>query len=228
MTKDKRIVFLNAPPLTKGKQWNIPINEMTFKDIETIKFQTRQKVFLELGELNQLDLKGQIYLNLTFDEKDAVERLLTEINQGPHRNKTIITSSVCSSLLKIVDFHPDQKIAYFARKNKLYPIWFQSTLVSMNKTGATIILPEAKVVTKNFMDQAKARNWKVFPWISEEDETQNREYIWTYLKTIGVNGICTNFPRQLYLWHEETKEDDRRHTQAKSELEARISSLNIR
>lgn len=89
-----------------------------------------------------------------------------------------------------------------------YPKWPQlaarSPLLFMQKIHTNIIHPWAPLVDENFMDQAKARGWIVYPYCSakgEEDEDQVG--LWTTLKTLGIDGLCTNYPRQMRAWLEE-------------------------
>lgn len=72
--------------------------------------------------------------------------------------------------------------------------------VFMEKVGARIIHPETQWVNASFMDRARFHGWQVFPWISKSAEEKNPDEIWTHLKTLGVDGLCTNFPLRLQKW----------------------------
>jgi glycerophosphoryl diester phosphodiesterase len=75
-----------------------------------------------------------------------------------------------------------------------------SPLVFMRRARASIAHPMASLVTPELMDQARARDWKVYAWMPMVGEEHDREEKWTRLVSAGVDGLCTNYPRQLAAW----------------------------
>jgi glycerophosphoryl diester phosphodiesterase len=72
--------------------------------------------------------------------------------------------------------------------------------IFMEQVGTSIIHPETSWVTEAFMDRAQFHGWQVFPWISKSEEEKNPHAIWQRLRTLGVDGLCTNFPLLLKKW----------------------------
>ena len=72
--------------------------------------------------------------------------------------------------------------------------------VFLERAGATILHPHVRMVNENLMDQAAARGWRVYAWAPMAGEEQDREGVWTALATLGLHGLCTNYPRQLRRW----------------------------
>lgn len=72
--------------------------------------------------------------------------------------------------------------------------------VFMMTAGARIFHPVADWIDWNLMDQARARGWKVYGWVPMAGETTGRETLWNWLATLGVDGLCTNYPREMSAW----------------------------
>lgn len=85
----------------------------------------------------------------------------------------------------------------------------------MQMIDATIIHPRMDMVSENFMDQAMHRGWEVYTWSPMIGEDQNREAIWIALKTMGVDGHCTNYPTEMKQWLQELEEYQRHVQQLK-------------
>ncbi len=72
--------------------------------------------------------------------------------------------------------------------------------VFMMMASAWIFHPVAEWINEELMDQAKARGWKVYGWVPMAGEKTGRESLWNYLAAIGVDGLCTNYPREMAHW----------------------------
>lgn len=72
--------------------------------------------------------------------------------------------------------------------------------VFLDLAHTNILHPQLSLITPNLMDQAKARGWVVYGWSPMVGEDQDREGIWSMLKTLEVDGFCTNYPRELRNW----------------------------
>ena len=57
------------------------------------------------------------------------------------------------------------------------------------------------------MDQARMRGWEVNAWVPMIGEEEDREGLWSVLQTLGIDGLCTNYPRQLKEWLSEAQGD---------------------
>src|ERR1043165_8826998 len=72
--------------------------------------------------------------------------------------------------------------------------------VFLEKIGTNILHPHMGLVNENLMDQARARGWTVYAWAPMVGEEEDREGTWAALKTFGLHGLCTNYPRQFKRW----------------------------
>jgi glycerophosphoryl diester phosphodiesterase len=71
-----------------------------------------------------------------------------------------------------------------------------------------VLHPHVGLVDEHLMDQAAARGWTVYAWVPMAGEERDREGLWSALKTFGLHGLCTNYPRQLKSWLEEASLDE--------------------
>lgn len=83
--------------------------------------------------------------------------------------------------------------------------------VFLEKAGTDVLHPQVDLVTPNLMDQAEARRWSVYAWVPMAGEEHDREGLWAVLKTFGLHGLCTNYPRQLRSWLEDSAIDERQY-----------------
>jgi glycerophosphoryl diester phosphodiesterase len=79
----------------------------------------------------------------------------------------------------------------------------------MNANDTKILHPEASMIDQNMMDQAKNRGWIVNAWYPMRAEMIHREEHWAILYHLGVDGVCTNYPRQMRQWLNEVAEQER-------------------
>lgn len=85
--------------------------------------------------------------------------------------------------------------------------------VFLDQAGTNILHPRADLVDENLMDQANARGWLVYAWVPMAGEERDREGLWSAMKTLGLHGLCTNYPRQLHSWLEEAAIDEQHWNQ---------------
>lgn len=74
---------------------------------------------------------------------------------------------------------------------------FDSTLVQdmtgcMEKAGANYICPRWDTVNKHLVEEMHQHSYRVIPW------TANQVWEWDYLISLGVDGITTDYPKQLF------------------------------
>lgn len=143
----------------------------------------------------------------------AAARKVAQICAGRDVDRIIVSSFRPAPLKYLADHHPEIPVACLFERGFRWPwLSYISPVIFMNRCRSRIIHPAAPLVTRGFMDFCRSRRYLVYPWVSMDGEEQNREALWTWLKTLGVDGLCTNYPRQLQQWLTELKEDEQRFT----------------
>lgn len=189
----------------------------------------------DVGHMNRSDLERRRLANgegLPFLE-DVIARLLprVELNIEIKGTSTELTERVARMVKKsgmiervICSCFDEEPLAWLAERHPEiqraclwggdWPRWpnlgVYAPLVFMQRVGATIFHPYAPWLTANLMDQARARGWKVFPWVAMVGEESDREALWAHLEALGVDGLCTNYPRQLAAWLREARDVETR------------------
>lgn len=160
--------------------------------------------FLPRVELN-IEIKGP---------SEACARYVAGLVGDHRRLSSVIVSSFCAEPLVWIKNNAPQikRACLWSRDTFQWP--FFSTMapqVFLEKAGTDVLHPHVGLVDANLMDQARARGWTVYAWVPMAGEEHDRERLWTHLKTVGLHGLCTNYPRQLRSWLEEAAIDERQY-----------------
>jgi glycerophosphoryl diester phosphodiesterase len=158
---------------------------------------------------------------------EVLARLLprVEINVEIKGPSTILANRVGKLLRAHADpqriivscFYP-QPLIFFAENYPEFPracLWGDrphwpffshfAPLIMMQRCRATIFHPVTHWLDENLMDQARARQWQVFPYVEMKGEDADRAKLWATMLALGVDGLCTNFPREFKHWLQEVE-----------------------
>jgi glycerophosphoryl diester phosphodiesterase len=149
--------------------------------------------FLDRIEIN-IEIKGR-----NPAAAQAVQKII-----GHHRlrHKIIVSCFYPEPLLYMRDQCSDIQRACLTGDDDLpWPFFSHLAIVNfMQMVSSTIVHPRMSQISENFMDQCHARAWKVYTWSPMTGEDVARESWWTMLRSLGVDGHCTNYPRELCEW----------------------------
>ncbi len=114
----------------------------------------------------------------------------------------VISSFEAEPLVYLKDYYPQIQRACLWGTDNLFGQNFSrfAPPVFMMMAGAWIFHPVAEWINEELMDQAKARGWQVYGWVPMAGEQTGRESLWNYLAAIEVDGLCTNYPREMAAW----------------------------
>jgi glycerophosphoryl diester phosphodiesterase len=185
---------------------------------------------LERSEFSQIELKNgesvpfldqvverflpSIELNVEIKGAEVFSSIVAErvLRGNLHREKIIVSSFYPEPLKYFRDHSPDIKRACLVGDDEIHWPFFghMAPIIFMNDVHAQILHPRFDQVSENLMDQAKSRNWQVFTWATMVGEDHRMESIWTALQAFGVDGHCTNYPREMIHWKKEIVAHDER------------------
>jgi glycerophosphoryl diester phosphodiesterase len=155
---------------------------------------------------------GRIELNIEIKGNNpaaaaAVQKI---IGNHPLRDKIIVSCFFPEPLIYMRDHCPDVQRACLTGDDDLpWPFFSHLAIVNfMQMTSSHIVHPRMGQISENFMDQCRSRGWKVFTWAPMVGEDVARESWWAMLRTMGVDGHCTNYPRELHQWLEQEEAFD--------------------
>ena len=214
LSRDGHAVINHDDHLMHTTGRSLYCSQLTRTEISSLKLLNGEPVpFLdEVVErfLNRIELNVEIKGN-----NPAAARAVGQVIGRHHsRDKVIVSSFFPEGLIYMRDHHPDiQRACLTGDDNLPWPHFAHLAIVNfMAMTSAQIVHPRMGQVSAEFMDQCKSRGWKVFTWAPMIGEDHSREAWWTYLKTMEVDGHCTNFPRELIRWLSVQKQLDDRAT----------------
>ena len=158
-------------------------------------------------ELN-IEIKGRS-TELARVVAETVERH----GSSARKDAVIVSCFHAEPLVWIKDHYNDLKRAcLWSTETFSWPFFaILAPQVFLDRAGTNIFHPWVKLVDANMMDQARARGWVIYAWSGMQDEEKDRDGLWTAMKTVGLDGLCTNYPRQLKTWLEEAAIDERNY-----------------
>jgi glycerophosphoryl diester phosphodiesterase len=214
LTKDNFPVVMHDDNLGRMTGHWVKVSELTIAELRTIKLNNGEAI----PTLEEVVERLLPRIEINIETKDGGSRCSREtgavVNNSSHKNKVIYSSFQNEHLEYFRDHHPDIRRAclwgsfeFDARTlSNLAPQIF------LERIETNIFHPMAALVSQCMMEQAKLRNWIVYPWDSVHgEEDKDAVGLWTALKTYGIDGLCSNYPRQLCAWLEEIKLDEHRY-----------------
>lgn len=189
------------------------ISEMTRADIEVLRLPNLEPIPFLDEVIYRLLPKVELNIEIKGPREPLAERVADLLNGNPQSEKVIISSFHAEPLVWIRNHAPQlQRACLLGSDTFTWPFFsVMAPQVFAALVATQIVHPHVDWVTENFMDQAVARGWKVYPWVSMAGEEVDREGLWTSLKTLGIHGLCTNYPRQFKTWLEEASLDEREY-----------------
>lgn len=186
------------------------ISELTLNEIKKMRLKNGDTIPL-LSEVVEKYL-DKIELNIEIKgTSEALAKAVCDII-AKHRNreKVIVSCFQTEPLIWIKNNRGEvRRACLWSADTWRWPMFaVMAPQVFLEQCGTNILHPHMNLVTENLMDQAKARNWEVYAWANMIGEDENRHAIWTVLKTYGLHGLCTNYPRELISWLKEAELDE--------------------
>ena len=211
LTKDKIPVIMHDDWLMHMTGSSAKISELTLSELRSIKLNNGELIPTLEEVIERLLPIIEINVETKDGGSDCAREAGAVVNNSPYRDKVIFSSFQTVHLEYFRDHHRDIRRACLWGDFGLEARSFANIApqVFLERIETNIFHPRAKLVSQSMMEQAKMRNWIVYPWdnvVGEEEK--DREGLWTALKTYGVDGLCTNYPRQLRSWLKEIKLDE--------------------
>jgi glycerophosphoryl diester phosphodiesterase len=203
-TKDHELAVFHDENLKRMFSTRERLDALTRSELGKFRYANGEPiVFLEellSGILPDIELNIEIK-----DPTELSAKLLAKLLKDCNLlDKIIVSSFHPKPLMYLARNAPEVKIACLLDGQPKWPFVSEShPLIFMQRCGAKIIHPDVDLVEENFVDQCRARGWVIFPYVGYKKEEKQKEGLWTYLATLGIPGLCTNFPREFKAWNAE-------------------------
>jgi len=202
VSKDGHAVINHDNHLMHATGKSLYCSELTRAEISNLKLVNGEPIpfldevverFLNRIELN-IEIKGRSVA--------SAKAVASIIARHANRDRVIVSSFFPESLIYLKENCPDIQRACLTGDDALpWPYFSHLAILNfMAITSANIVHPRMGMISEPFMDQCKARGWKVFTWSPMVGEDHARESWWTMLRALEVDGHCTNYPREFSQW----------------------------
>ena len=208
LTADNHVVVMHDVDLVRTTGHAADVGKTTRQEIEKLKLPNGEAVPF-LDQVLATGMLKDIELNIEMKGPDLAlaDGVMALLQGDQYRDKVIISSAEIEPMSHIADHCPDIKLACLHGRYFLWPYFgHYAPQVFMQRVRSTVIHPHTSLVTEQFMDQARVRGWKVVPFCSfRSPEDYDRETLWSNMYMLGVDGLCTNYPRELKDWYQQVR-----------------------
>ncbi|MFC1619330.1 glycerophosphodiester phosphodiesterase [Candidatus Neomarinimicrobiota bacterium] len=132
-----------------------------------------------------IELKTQNWFHPGFERK-----VLALVHQYDLEKRTVISSFNPFSLLKVRWLASEVAVGYIWRRDTQVP-WYLRRPYLLNLVQPHFFHPQVYLVTRKFVEKAHRHGMKVNVW------TVNNRPVIDYLKSLGIDGIFTDFPELI-------------------------------
>jgi glycerophosphoryl diester phosphodiesterase len=213
LSRDGHAVVMHDDDLSRMTGYMGRCSQMTRAEIAKLKVRGTAETVPFLDEVVARVLpRAELNIEIKGKNEALADAVATLVGKHALRERVIVSSFDLEPLARLRRVAPElERACLMGGGDTLsWPsLGLLAPPVFMERAGAATLHPHVEMVDENLMDQAGARRWRVYGWATMAGEESDREGLWTYLKTVGLHGLCTNYPRQLRRWLEDASEYDR-------------------
>lgn len=197
LSKDKKVVIHHDQSLKRTANLDKKISDLTSLEIKEIKLINGEKIpTLEESCLTILP-KAMVNIELKSTEPKLIEEIFAVLSTKDHP-RIIISCFDLEPLLTIKDKYPRVQLAILWGKDneqQLNPVDF------LKKNPNFYFHPQADLVNYQIIYQVKKTGCTIFPWVPAQGvEDPANHMLWSTLKALQVDGLCTNYPKEFSIW----------------------------
>lgn len=198
-TADQEIIIMHDVSLKRTCKVNKTIKDLSRKDLADIRLINGEPIPFLDECFEKIGHKIELNIEIKSKCKESAKKV-AELVIAHRQTKNVIISSFHKPVLEAISKdYKEITLAYlYESKRELKEKDLQNIEYFMTNTGIDTFHPDAELVTKALMTWIKARNWRVFPYVS--NKVENPDTLWPLLNSLDVDGLCTNYPRELKAW----------------------------
>ncbi|MCX6105551.1 MAG: glycerophosphodiester phosphodiesterase [Proteobacteria bacterium] len=206
LSKDGHAVIMHDDDMFKTTGQHVHISRLERSELRTIKLRNGEPLPFLDEVIERLLPQIELNIEIKGESEQLAAVVANLVAKNPRRERVIVSCFQSPPLVWLRRNAPEvQRACLWSLDTYSWP--FFATLaptVFLEIAGTNILHPHTSLVDYNLMDQAAARNWRVYAWAEMVGEDHDREGLWTTLKTFGLHGLCTNYPRELTQWLKES------------------------
>lgn len=213
LSRDGHAVISHDDSLFKTAGKPLNISALDREDIRRLRLLNGEQVPFLDEAIERLLPRIELNIEIKGRSEELAQEVARLVAKHPRRDQVVVSCFQFEPLVWLRRHAPEiPRACLWSSDTFQWP--FFATLapqVFLEKAGTKVLHPHIGLVDEHLMDQASARGWTVLAWVPMAGEEHDREGLWTTLKTFGLHGLCTNYPRQLKSWLEEAAIDERQY-----------------
>ena len=201
LTADNEVVIMHDLELfrTTGKHGNLGM--MTRAEVQTRKLLNGESIPFLDEVLTKIYPRCEINIEIKGSSELLAQKVAELLYKFSAVDRIIVSCFSVEPLQYFARHFADVKRACLWGDWPAWPSFADfCPILMMKNCRASILHPVAFWVTENLMDQSRARGWTVYPYVTMKGEDRDRVGLWSTMTALGVDGLCTNFPRELAMW----------------------------
>ncbi|MEZ4742361.1 MAG: glycerophosphodiester phosphodiesterase family protein [Bdellovibrionota bacterium] len=203
LTKDNIPVVIHDDFLFRTSGVLKKVSDLTISELKSIRLKNGENIPLLVDVIEKLLPQIEINIELKGNSASSAQIVAPMIDTCGLKEKVIFSSFYGAPLAYLRDNYPHLTRAC---------LWGDLSIDAKNlsnfapqlmleKYETKILHPHVSQINQNLMEQAHLHGWIIYAWDSlHGEEDVNKEKLWTMLKTYEINGLCTNYPRELMAW----------------------------
>lgn len=205
LSKDEKIFILHDENLAYSVGTPEKISQLHSQAILPLKLKNGEPIPLLEEVLRELLPQIALVIELKGSSTRLAKCVAELVQNTEYQDKVTLSSFHSEPLLYLQKHYPhiSRGFTWSPLDHFISPISYNSPQIALRECGTKIIYPRYDLITSHFMDQAKHLGWQVFPWVPKalDDFQLHKEgNLWSYLRELEIDGLCTNRPRELRLW----------------------------
>lgn len=208
LTADGEVVVMHDDDLRRTAGSPLAVREMTAKRLRSLRLNNGEDVPFLVEVLDRMLPRIELNVEIKGAGAELARAVAMLVDKHSLRGRVVLSSFDLDSMELL-----GREFGHLRRALLLGADSFRGWCIAaapqlaMERAVCQTVHPYAGDLDSNFMDQAAARGWTVIPYVGMVQEDDDREALWISLKSLGVHGLCTNYPRELRAWLRETAHD---------------------
>ncbi len=202
LTKDSIPVVSHDNSLKKHLGVRQKISQINLNDLHKLFYDNQHELLTLEAVLKNYSDKVELNIEIkpaSLKAGRVVHQYLLKCVKPEDLNGILVSSFQIKPLEYFSKNAPNINLACLWCRPRVFAVTYKDF---MTKIGCRTFHPYARIVNKKMMDYCQENNFTVIPYCGINDEDKLRYKLWTKLKKLNIDGLCTNYPLELREWIE--------------------------
>ena len=201
LSQDGELIICHDDSLQRVFSLEYSVSQMTMKDIIKIRDENPDYHIPTLKDvLDHFYPTLGFHIEIKENNQELAYKVATLVQSYTGSSSLVLGSFYPEVLIHVRQGFPEQSVAL---------IWDDITFSGSPKEAQELLgfskyldfHPHVDCLSKKMVEESHSLGGKVYPWIAYEGVSLEEEKnIWSKVIPLGVDGLCSNYPRQLLSW----------------------------